>query len=50
LKKYLIGNKEYGKNGVNKYFKNHPGLKLFNDLFNDKYEQISWYEKWAKNG
>lgn len=43
------GNKEYGKNGVNKYFRKHPGLKLFNNLFDDKYEQISWYEKWAKS-
>jgi len=41
------GNKEYGKHGVNKYFKNHPGLKLFNDLFDDKYQKISWYEKWS---
>jgi hypothetical protein len=43
------GNKEYGKNSINKYFEHHPGLKLFNDLFDNKYEQISWYEKWAKS-
>lgn len=43
------GNKEYGKNSVNKYLKNHPGLKLFNDLFEDKYQQICWYEKWSKS-
>jgi integrase len=42
------GDKEYGKNSVNKYFKNHPNLDDFNDQFDLKYEQVAWYEKWSR--
>lgn len=46
--KECLCNKEYAKQSINYYLKNHPGLKLFNDLFDEKYEQIKWDEKWAK--
>ncbi|MGL5962530.1 MAG: site-specific integrase [Cetobacterium sp.] len=43
------GNKEYARQSINYYLKTHPGLKLFNDLFDEKYEQIKWDEKWSKS-
>lgn len=43
------GNKEYARQSINYYLKSHPGLKLFNDLFDEKYEQIKWDEKWSKS-
>jgi integrase len=42
------GNKEYARQSINYYLKTHPGLKLFNELFDEKYEQIKWDEKWSK--
>ena len=42
------GNKEYGRKSLNKYFLHHPGLKLFNDLFDQKYDNDKWYVRWSK--
>lgn len=42
------GNKEYGRKSLNKYFSHHPGLKLFNDLFDQKYDTDRWYVRWSK--
>jgi integrase/recombinase XerD len=42
------GNKEYGRKSLNKYFSQHPGLKLFNELFDQKYDIDKWYVRWSK--
>ena len=42
------GNKEYGRKSLNKYFPRHPGLELFNSLFDQKYDQDKWFVRWSK--
>lgn len=42
------GNKEYARKSLNKYFSQHPGLKLFNDLFDQKYDTDKWHVRWSK--
>jgi integrase len=42
------GNKEYGQKSLNKYFPQHPGLKLFNGLFEQQYNRDKWYIRWSK--
>ena len=42
------GNKEYARKSLNKYFSQHLGLSLFNDLFNQKYDNDKWYVRWSK--
>lgn len=42
------GNKEYARKSLNKYFPQHPGLELFNSLFDQKYDQDKWYVRWSK--
>lgn len=42
------GNKEYGRKSLNKYFPQHPGLQLFNELFDQKYDNDRWYVRWSK--